>query len=200
MCKPRCIYTCSERIVFTYDDNTITRSLLYISKCWSMKRAVYNMFAIVDIQGFYVNYNFCPKELVIWRENKIAYFLFKPSVQFFDLSIIEQKTVEFTEIFHGLSYNEGYVDSFEFNEIIKKFLVGCEFVYVKGDQKTLALRDALSTYSLELPQIINVKQLNNPPTFHPGLPQCLNHKNRIGRCALTNVKTMYEWIKKYLPK
>ncbi|CAH2010743.1 unnamed protein product [Acanthoscelides obtectus] len=115
--------------------------------------------------------------------------------------------LNYTERYHGLRYEKGYVDYSLLNEILSSHLADVDMVYVKGQCKRQFLIDRLNDMQIIKPNIINVEDCDSRLTttttkcekIEKCIPLSLNHDGVYGICALNNCLKIKEWVYKCLP-
>lgn len=164
-------------------------------------------FITIDVQGFFNNPNFVPKELALTDGKKSEHFLIKPSRPFHYLSYSEIKEVQYLEKHHhGISYSDGHIEINELIERLKEILSdgGVDVVYVKGHQKAIFLHELLKEYIDGSIKIKNLEHLStetssSSPNLVKQRPQCFSHKLQNCVCALTNCWILYNYLVGLLP-
>ncbi|CAH1972754.1 unnamed protein product [Acanthoscelides obtectus] len=103
----------------------------------------------------------------------------------------DKATIRYTERYHGLRYEKGYVDYSLLDEILRSHLADVNMVYVKGQCKRQFLIDRLNDMQITKPNIINVEDCDSRLTTtttkceknEKCIPLCLNHDGVYGICA-----------------
>lgn len=145
---------------------------------------------IIDVQGFVVEKSqFLPKELAVYDGQKLAHYVFQPPYNLEFLPIEFQRQAKWLmENFHGLDWNCGFVPSHQCNNILIQVSKDVNVVYVKGREKANFLRKIISQQ--------DVVELSETPSLpSTSQPKCFVHsknKNKVYKCALTNVYFLYE--------
>ena len=146
----------------------------------------------IDMQGFNCSFGYFPKELSIYDGIRCSNYLFKPPFKRSMLSAEDLKVVTWTEEYHGMEWDSGYIELNEIDEILKNIY---EFyknpkIYVKGNEKTNFLKKFLDEdciYAIPIgrdPKLSKFKKI----------PECYFHKNvNPWHCALANVKLLYNY-------
>ncbi|CAH2017917.1 unnamed protein product, partial [Acanthoscelides obtectus] len=73
----------------------------------------------------------------------------------------DKATIRYTERYHGLRYEKGYVDYSLLDEILRRHLADVDIVYVKGQCKRQFLIDRLNDMQITKPNIINVEDCDS---------------------------------------
>lgn len=165
--------------------------------------------AIVDIQGFYINEQFHPKEIsIILKRRGKQYFLLKPPVSFSSLTIKDQEAVRDREHRLGLKFSDGYVRYELLNGIISN-LLSVKRIYVHGERIADYLFQKVCEFNRET-EIINIAKFKDfeqpPPKFLQHHTLCFSHTLPIAqwlptnRCAENNVEAINQWITNYNKK
>jgi hypothetical protein len=158
--------------------------------------------AVIDLQGFAIQTKFHPKELSIRISKKTNHYVFKEPVPFDTLHYADKRNICFTEKYHGINYNSGYVSYDEINNILIENLSDVDLVYIRGSNKKKYLFDK----TLELPcltfNIIDISTLDGsqalscppPKIVTTRTPMCLNHIHLPARCTQNNTADILAWL------
>lgn len=172
-------------------------------------------FATVDIQGFHIKprcgngnplLRYIVKELAIRKNDQSLHFVFKPPPNI-TLSAADLRTVRYTENYHGIKFNFGYVGYNMLDEIIISHLTDVKIIYLRGRMKQKFFINKFVELAIENPpKIITLedldtsKQWSDCPRIVENKPKCLCHFTSRGRCAVTNVEIEEKWLISQLPQ
>jgi hypothetical protein len=162
--------------------------------------------AVVDIQGFYIQSKFYPKEMSIQISKKSNHYIFKEPYPFEMLDGNDKKTICYTEKIHGIKYVSGYIASDEINNILIEHLSDVDTVYTRGINKKKILIDKTRELDLFV-NIVDICKFDNsttvrqPSKIEPTrTPMCLNHDHLPARCTQNVTNEIYEWLRTTLPE
>ncbi|CAH2020025.1 unnamed protein product [Acanthoscelides obtectus] len=89
------------------------------------------------------------------------YFLFRSINKYSSLTSKDKATIRYTERYHGLRYEKGYVDYSLLDEMLRSHLADLDMVYVKRQCKRQFLIDRLNDMQITKPNIINVEDCDS---------------------------------------
>lgn len=138
-------------------------------------------FAIVDIQGFFIEKKkFTPKELTLLKNGQIAHFVFKEPYAFNKLpDVYKKQVVWLSNNHHCIKWNSGFIQPWRMDDILQNLTDDVRVVYVKGHEKTEIISNFIpSKRVVELPE---------SPALVPDLPMCVFHQYNYCYCTLRNV-------------
>lgn len=155
--------------------------------------------AVADIQGFFVEEKFYPKEVSIKINKQILHVVLKSPKDFTSLSKVDQERVRYIEDnFLGIKYSSGYMPCNQLPSIIKNTLMNVQTVYIKGEEGAKYLRSIINNKVVDLDYLSN--NWLDVPNFQKEIPACLYHtENQKWTCSLTNCRKLYTWLQGFLP-
>lgn len=149
-------------------------------------------FAIVDIQGFFIEKNkFTPKELTLLKNDQIAHFVFKQPYPFNKLPDVYKKQVKWlSNNHHCIKWNSGFIQPWKIRDILQNLTDDVCVIYVKGYEKARIIKNYIpSKRVIELPE---------SPALIPDLPLCVFHQYNYCYCTLRNVHLIKENFKAFI--
>lgn len=178
-----------DRVVFADCQNTIN-NLLEVQQIKQVINPILLRKAVViDIQGFYINKKFIPKELSLTNDGYTFYtYVFKPPCLFRELSPSERRQVRWLqENHHCLDFNSGNIDLENFEHVLQPFLMYANVIFVKGNNKFDVLKKIF-------PNVVNLEYEPHCLKFSICNHTCNNHNVRYSFCALENVKELTNFV------
>ena len=124
---------------------------------------------IVDLQGFYCNKSFVPKEVAICslQNEQIAHFILKPPVNMYP----DVQSKNYLELYHhGINWNSGFVPYEYLQDIFTGIIKFEDKVACKGLEKCKFVKKMLNkhVYDIDLmgcPKLSKLKDLKNNVCF-----------------------------------
>lgn len=154
-------------------------------------------FIVIDVQGFFANDNFQPKELAIFDGKQMVNYFLKSERPFHCLSEDEKQQVRYLEYnHHCLQYNGGNVEMSELDNIFTQIIQDVDVIYVKGLVKKNFLFKRINCEMM--PLILNLENIS--PNLLKSKPDCMNHNfNKKCMCAVSNCIQIHNYILSCLP-
>lgn len=151
---------------------------------------------IADVQGFHTPGGFTAKEIAFFDGTRIAHYLFAPPCPFKYLTGPQKRAALWLQNnYHGISWNFGHVPQERLSSIIEEITQGHKTIMVKGIEKVRFFYSFLNSDQ----DVINIEDIAPCiPSIHliKDKPHCMNHKLSDCHCALSNVKVLYDWLRR----
>ena len=155
------------------------------------------MILYADLQFFKVGGQFVVKEFaVLSYDSEIKHYVFKPPMNFKNLTRSEKKEVKWVERHHHqILWNTGYVPCNYAKKIIVEDLQCTGKVFVKGLHKVNYLQTLnINAYNIEDSEDIPKCKTSS---FTRKI-SCMNHEGYSYICALSNVFNIKNLVEKFL--
>lgn len=156
---------------------------------------------VLDAQGYFST-DFQVKELAIYDGKLLRSWVFKPKILHRDLNEAQKKEVNYVfHNLHGISYNAGYVDYGQLNQLLQESLKDVDTVYVKGHVKKDFISKVYTEMNLNPPTIVNLEFSDDiVPKFKPSFTNCKHHRIKFCVCSIRNAYVLYNYIASILPQ
>ncbi len=157
-------------------------------------------FAVVDIQGFYIEHSFVPKEITLSCDGiNFQHYVFECIRPIFVLSNEDKRKVYWLERYHhAISYSQKGIQPSEVYVILKKFIKDnhIDMIYVKGHLKKQFLENIIHPST----EIINIEISDiQSPKFEKTINVCnsMVHNHVPAMCSKYNCLLLYNFLKYY---